>query len=138
MGKRQPAGGVTHLYEMPGAGLGAAVRKYERDGEAVIEITEDAATITNGNITAVCDDLGRLTFTNEKREVLLKERWEDRAVDVDMMATDNYARVMKSFWGSIPGSSHDLRSKRGGKDFWYGTAAALISGIKGCRAGTVP
>lgn len=121
---------VTHLYEMPGQDWALLSVK---ETEAVIEITEDAATITNGNITAVCDDLGRLTFTNEKGEVLLKERWEDRAVDVDMMATDNYARVMKSFGGSIPEAAMTFEANEEEKIFGMGQRQLSFLELKGAE-----
>lgn len=119
---------VTHMYEMPEQDW-ALLPVEEKD--ATIEISDEYALIKNGKLTAVFDKLGRLTFKNEKGEVVLKERWEDRAVDVDMMATDNYARIMKSFGGSIPEVSMTFEPISGEKIFGMGQRQLQFLELKG-------
>ena len=63
----------------------------------------------------------------------MKERWEDRAVDVDMMATDNYARVMKSFGGSIPEAAMTFEANEEEKIFEYGTEQLSFLELKGAE-----
>ena len=41
--------------------------------EGTIEIFDDYAVVKNGNIYAVVTDFGRISFYNEKDELLLKE-----------------------------------------------------------------
>ena len=82
----------------------------EPQGEVkpIIKISEDSASITNGKICAKINTYGYITFYNEKNEEILKERWETREVPVDMMATENYARVLKEWGGTVPKAVDDF------------------------------
>lgn len=121
---------VTHLAEMPEQDWA-----LERCGGAqpVISITDERASITNGRLSAVIDRLGWISFSDERGRTLLRERWETRDVDVDMMATDNYARVMKPFGGRMPEVSMTFEAHPGEKIFGMGQRQLQFLDLNGAQ-----
>ena len=55
-----------------------ALLPQKESGEPVITVAEDSGSITNGNITAQINLIGKITFTNQKGEVLLEEYLRNR------------------------------------------------------------
>ena len=120
----------THLEKMPEKDWA-----LEPQGEVkpIIKISEDSASITNGKICARINTYGYITFYNEKNEEILKERWETREVPVDMMATENYARVLKEWGGTVPKAVMTFESNKNEKIYGMGQYQMEYLDLKGCE-----
>ncbi len=120
----------THLEKMPEKDWA-----LEPQGEVkpIIKISEDSASITNGKICAKINTYGYITFYNEKNEEILKERWETREVPVDMMATENYARVLKEWGGTVPKAVMTFESNKNEKIYGMGQYQMEYLDLKGCE-----
>lgn len=67
---------ATKMAEMPKEDW--ALSEEPEESEVLIETREDGAKITNGKITAELNLIGKLTFTNQKGEILLEEYVRNR------------------------------------------------------------
>lgn len=121
---------ITHLYEMPQQDW--ALLPAENQNASIV-ISQNQASITNGKLKAVIDHLGRITFVDLKGKTVLKERWEDRAVDADKMATDNYARIFKPFGGKMPEVTMTFEPKDGEKIYGMGQRQLQFLELKGAE-----
>jgi alpha-D-xyloside xylohydrolase len=66
-----------------------------------VKARDDEGSITNGEITASIRNKGRITFTNAKGEVVLKERWRSRGVSGSQYnATEVKGREFRPLTGS--------------------------------------
>ena len=120
----------THLEKMPKKDWALEIQENKNP---IIEITQDSASITNGRITAGINTFGYITFYNQKHEEILKERWETREVPVDMMATENYARVLKEWGGTVPKAVMTFESNKNEKIYGMGQYQMEYLDLKGCE-----
>lgn len=67
---------ATKCYKMPEENW--ALSEVPEKTEAVVKINDYNATITNGNITAEINNIGKIIFYNKKGEVILEEYLRNR------------------------------------------------------------
>ena len=83
-----------------------ALTETVRNSSPVIEIGDYSASITNGKIRAVINNIGKLIFYNQKGEVLLEEYVRDRK---DVLAkTSSSIEVTAREFRPIPGGDYEL------------------------------
>jgi alpha-D-xyloside xylohydrolase len=75
---------VTRAAHMPTSGEAWALLAPAQT-HATITIQGDLATITNGKIKAVLTAMGKVTFFNQRREVLLEEFHRNRSAEIEGM-----------------------------------------------------
>ncbi len=93
--------------------------------ESSIEIGEDSATITNGKITAEINKNGKITFRNDKSNVLLEEKLELTPLKIP-------AREFKPYVGGKYEINMRFISNPNEKIFGMGQYQQPFLDIKGC------
>jgi len=124
---------VTHLGQMPHKDWALEQSSEPADKAPLIKITDQYARITNGNISAEFNEFGYITYYNQDQEVILKERWETKEVAIDMMGTENYARIIRALGARMPKAVQTFESHTDEKIFGMGQYQMEYLDLKGCE-----